>query len=460
MSTELLTLLLLVFLGAMPGCNRPSSRSQSLFVEEAAPKNGNATAASTNANKKQAAQVDSDSLAEDNSESPDQMLAAVFLRPGEAWFLKMSGPREAISVNAEGFEKLAKSFTFGKAGSQDSHPLWELPPGWQEKPASGMRWATIVPVNSSEAHQISLIRLPREGNDAAEYLLANVNRWRGQLGLEEWTKEELLQAVGDNAIEDNTAHFFQLQGKLIPDATLMQGPTTNESTTNESINGANPLAENAPLSDALRGADSLNAQGLATPHGSTPPNGLIAAQGAAAANRLSFTAPSHWTVMPASGMRSAVFRVPASASHNGDANAPQPTEEANTQRVEPDSDKPSQGPRDAEATIIPLPKEAGDIPAVINMWRLHAGMSELPGAEAMALGKNIETKSGKGALAEILPVEENTESDGKIGILGAIIPQGDEVWFVKLTGPAALVKSEREHFKTFVETLEIRPRAE
>jgi len=58
---------------------------------------------------------------------------------------------------------------------------WKAPAGWKELPASGMRLASFVVPGAAGAPpaDLSVVALPGDaGGD-----LANVNRWRGQLGL-------------------------------------------------------------------------------------------------------------------------------------------------------------------------------------------------------------------------------------------------------------------------------------
>ena len=55
---------------------------------------------------------------------------------------------------------------------------WTLPKGWTETPGSGMRFATLTPPGPGKA-ELSVVVLP--GPAGGE--LANVNRWRGQIGL-------------------------------------------------------------------------------------------------------------------------------------------------------------------------------------------------------------------------------------------------------------------------------------
>lgn len=55
---------------------------------------------------------------------------------------------------------------------------WTLPSGWKEVPGTGMRLATFVPPNGLKTEG-TVVALP--GDSGGE--LANVNRWRGQIGL-------------------------------------------------------------------------------------------------------------------------------------------------------------------------------------------------------------------------------------------------------------------------------------
>jgi hypothetical protein len=71
-------------------------------------------------------------------------------------------------------------------GSSDLEPAkpssglgWTLPKGWTQEVAGGMRYATIKPAAKGDV-EVSVVVLP--GTAGGE--LANVNRWRGQLGIE------------------------------------------------------------------------------------------------------------------------------------------------------------------------------------------------------------------------------------------------------------------------------------
>jgi hypothetical protein len=55
---------------------------------------------------------------------------------------------------------------------------WTLPKGWTETQGSGMRFATLTPPGGGKA-ELSVVVLPAPAGGE----LANVNRWRGQIGL-------------------------------------------------------------------------------------------------------------------------------------------------------------------------------------------------------------------------------------------------------------------------------------
>jgi hypothetical protein len=90
---------------------------------------------------------------------------------------------------------------------------WTAPEGWPSKPGDGMRRATYV----AGAAELTVISLPGEAGGP----LANVNRWRGQLGLGP------AKTVGGRSLETplGTATLveFENKGKKTAAAFLMVG---------------------------------------------------------------------------------------------------------------------------------------------------------------------------------------------------------------------------------------------
>lgn len=119
-----------------------------------------------------------------------RLLGAIFARPEQTWFFKVAGDPARIEAP---FLTLVASVSF-----EGGNPQWTLPPGWRTEAGSGMRFATIVAADGTE---ISVTVLDGDGGG----LLANVNRWRGQVGLAPIGETELptcTRAVGDAVVVD------------------------------------------------------------------------------------------------------------------------------------------------------------------------------------------------------------------------------------------------------------------
>lgn len=85
-------------------------------------------------------------------------------------------PVVRVRVPKEAPAGMAGGASFPKAPNRGLR--WTTPKGWVEKPGDGMRAATLIPPGRGRI-EVTVIALP--GDVGGE--LANVNRWRGQLGL-------------------------------------------------------------------------------------------------------------------------------------------------------------------------------------------------------------------------------------------------------------------------------------
>lgn len=133
-------------------------------------------------------------------------------------FFKLTGEQALVAENREKYLEWLKSVNTGEdtaeapasAGSAPSSPStggtspgaaadasglpqWTVPAGWQREGERPMRLATFsVPGEpGGKASDLSISTLGGSGGG----LLANVNRWRGQLGLTSWTEEALQKEV-------------------------------------------------------------------------------------------------------------------------------------------------------------------------------------------------------------------------------------------------------------------------
>ena len=109
----------------------------------------------------------------------DRMLAAIVPSDDRAWFFKVTGPDSSIRSIEQTYRDFVQSIRFRK-GEPD---LDELPPGWRLGGKKAMRFATVTVDTPQKQLDISVSSLTRQ-RDWDEQVAMNVNRWRGQLGLE------------------------------------------------------------------------------------------------------------------------------------------------------------------------------------------------------------------------------------------------------------------------------------
>jgi hypothetical protein len=132
-----------------------------------------------------------EALAVYTAQRPQQRtLGAIVLVQPNGWFFKVSGTDELVAPQKEALETFLKSVQFSP--NPETDPTWTLPEGWKQQEGNELRFATIQLGNSDAPLELTVTRLPMRGSDETEYLLANVNRWRGELGLQPLnTAEEL-----------------------------------------------------------------------------------------------------------------------------------------------------------------------------------------------------------------------------------------------------------------------------
>ncbi len=145
---------------------------------------------------------------------PVRMFAAIVPQGKEVWFYKMTGPVEAVGVLAKPLTEFIQSvkYTEGKA-------TWKLPEGWKENPGNQFRFATIIVPSKSGPLEFTVSKLGA-GPEEVPYVAANVNRWRGQLGLEGIQIDDINKATGDinkptskQKVGDQTIYYVNIVGK-------------------------------------------------------------------------------------------------------------------------------------------------------------------------------------------------------------------------------------------------------
>ena len=317
----------------------------------------------------------------------DRMLAAAVLQPAQAWFFKLVGPEAAVEDQEPHFVALIKSLRFKNAGAAD----WKLPEGWHELPGTGERYATLE-TGGDQPLSVAVTVLPRRDNDDASYLLANVNRWRKQIGASEITAADLERERQIDA-GGTKATLVDLVGRVRPAA--MGGPFAD---------GAHP-----PMGPEMAGGSDRERTLQHAPDDGRSPGGR--------SPQLHYDTPAGWREQPAKGERLANFIV-------------------------------GEGPQAAELTVIPLGNEAGDLVANVNRWRGQVGLPPIERDAVESEAEPIDVGRDKGTYIRLVGAERS--------ILAVLYPTGDRIVFITLKGGNELVAQEVENFQSFVHSLEIK----
>ncbi|VAX39917.1 hypothetical protein MNBD_PLANCTO02-285, partial [hydrothermal vent metagenome] len=138
-------------------------------------------------------------------EIPERMLVLILHQSEKTWFFKIVG-----SPNGT-LRQLKKIFSFAgsiKMPDENSPPTWKLPQGWKQEKRSGMRFATIK-FDDDKTLEMSVTLLPRNGASKEDYLLANINRWRKQLGLRNISLEKMRKKLkGEDATAEKSSNVI------------------------------------------------------------------------------------------------------------------------------------------------------------------------------------------------------------------------------------------------------------
>ncbi len=138
-----------------------------------------------------------------------QMLGAIVLVDKAGWFFKLTGAKAQVTPLAEPFITFVKDLKFEGSPAE---PKWKVPAGWKELPGNEFRFATLeIP---ADGKQLELTVSTLELGDVSEqdYVLANVNRWRGQLGLGELRASDLAAETITSKVSDHPATFINIVG--------------------------------------------------------------------------------------------------------------------------------------------------------------------------------------------------------------------------------------------------------
>lgn len=150
---------------------------------------------------------------------PDRLLGGILLQDDRGWFFKLTGPRDEIDAIADDFRDFLKSVRIEPGAMQ---PAWKLPEGWElDSQPHQMRVATILVPLKSKPAELTVTVLPRQAGNDAQYVLANINRWRDQMGqgrvaTQDVDAMEKIDAEGGSMLVVNIAGRQKAGGMMAP----------------------------------------------------------------------------------------------------------------------------------------------------------------------------------------------------------------------------------------------------
>ncbi len=125
-----------------------------------------------------------------------RLRVAIFKSGDSTWFFKLTGPKDVVDQHADEFEQLLRSVKF--SGDAKEPATWIAPDAWVKEPAGELRYAAYNIGPKDTAAEMTVVRL----GGAAGSLVANVNRWRGQLGLKAIAESDLGDYVTEQEFGD------------------------------------------------------------------------------------------------------------------------------------------------------------------------------------------------------------------------------------------------------------------
>jgi len=141
-----------------------------------------------------------------------RILGAILPQGEVSWFVKLQGPVKSTREAVEPFLRFVRSFDFS-----EGKPVWKLPESWKDgsNPDGKGRFATLEIPLGSETLEVTVTELKSPGSDLESYLLANINRWRGQLQQPPYGADQLERAtISVKTDAGHTAWLVNIEGWL------------------------------------------------------------------------------------------------------------------------------------------------------------------------------------------------------------------------------------------------------
>ncbi len=310
---------------------------------------------------------------------------------------------------------------------------WTTPAGWTEATPTEIRVASFKINQDGKQADVSVIPLGgMAGGDDA-----NVNRWRGQVGLPPVASEELKKAAEPVEVDGQAGSLYDVAGTnpAAGEASRIIGVIQHREDTAWFFK----MTGDDTLVEAQKPAFIAFLKSVKILENVPPANGLPA----------SALPPGHPALgaMPG-GMGNTAVDTSAPISKDGQPNWDVPTgwKEVSGGQFLVAKFLLSNG--DAAAAAVNVSRSAGNgggLAANVNRWRGQLGLT--PVVDVMTSPVTIAT--GSAVMVDLNGTNPQTRQLARL--VGVIVTQGEDTWIYKLMGDAAVVESQKDAFLKFVQ---------
>jgi hypothetical protein len=308
------------------------------------------------------------------------------------------------------------------AGAAPTQLTWKTPAGWTEQAPTDLRVGSFK-VTGANGKQVDVSIIPLQGSAGTDS--ANVNRWRGQVGLPTVTEDELQKSAENLVAGGQPAQLYDIAG------------TNPASGDKERIIGVIQHREGMTWFYKMTGnADLAEQQKPAFVE-------LLKSLNFGAAAQAQPEMPAGHPA--AGGDMGALLSAPAPVSHEGQPNWTVPSD---WKEVSGGQFLVAKFLINDGAVTLNVSSSVGDgggLAANVNRWRGQLGLAPVTEVSAVP----VQISAGKAGRVDMDGTDAQTGKPAKL--IGIVVTQAGRTWFYKLMGDPAVVQSQQAVFLQFVQ---------
>jgi len=350
-------------------------------------------------------------------------------QPQSAPAMSTDSPNPTLPPGHPDISSASAAPGFAASGSAQPQLTWKTPEGWTEVPPAEMRVASFkIQGQNGKQADVSVIPLPGlPGSDEA-----NVNRWRGQVGLSPVSPDELKKSAESVEAGGQPAQLYDIAGQNqgSGDAPRILGVIQHrtDAVWFFKMTGDADLAEQQkPAFVAfLKSVKFTTVQAQTELPPSHPPIGdtgmgaPTASAPVSSEGKPDWQVPAGWQEVSGGQFLVAKFTITGKSSATA-------------------------------VNVSRSPGEGGGLVGNINRWRGQLGLTSLSDGDVNKLVTAIDVPGGRASLVDLSGTDARTGQPTRL--VGVMVPQSGQTWFYKLMGDAKVVESQKDAFTKFVQSV-------